>query len=239
MLTVKEKKYGLAELWNAVNDKSTWDFDDKYWRLKDVKHLTDERKPSLRNSPKYYLIYNKSANKIRIDCTHAFDTVDDIYFGDINWCGMQIILKPPVGEPYISKNKKVIKDFIIKRFYEYQNELFDLLPKIEQAKIGQHHGKTDIVNDVILAHKICWESLTNAEILNPIINIFKLHKDIELQHLNIFSHCLEQIEPDDTLKDVKENFDDFSKITNRNLSLTKIGVRIKIHKIKSTINSKL
>lgn len=91
---------------------------------------------------------------------------------------MQIILKPPVGEPYISKNKKVIKDFLIKRFYEYQNELFDLLPKIEQANIGQYHGKTDVVNDVILTHKICWKSLTNAEILNPIINVFKLHKGV-------------------------------------------------------------
>lgn len=226
MLTLQEtdeRNYGLVELWNAINDKSTWDF--KTLNRDSIKHI--EKNSNIEDyewvlGGDYYFIYNIKNNQIRIDNTHEYDTADDIYFGILNSKNQRELINATIDDK-ISESDKInlIKDFLQKLFTSYQKDLFDIVSEIAKAQNLDYKNAPEIVENVIMTHSVYWAAYPNQELLTPIINVIKnWHKknlESKFMYAGTENKCIDtliklvtQINPlDDTFNAVRKDFNQF------------------------------
>lgn len=258
MLTAQktdERNYGLVELWNAINDESTWDF--RTLNRDSIKHI--EKNSNIEDyewvlGGDYYFIYNIKNNQIRIDNTHKYCTADDIYFGILNSKNQRELINATIDDK-ISENDKIdlIKGFLQELFTLYQKSLFDIISEIGKAQSLDATNIVMVVTKIILTHSIYWGSYSNQEILTPIINGVKninrqniesnfMYSGTENEWLDTLEEVIKLIKVDDTFSDVKNNFMNFVTEASDNFSgvaFKKMRVRRQMQKVAKIFEAKL
>lgn len=236
MLTAKntdERNYGLVELWDAINNESTWDF--KTLNLDDIKHI--EKNSNAEDyrwvlGGDYYFIYNIKNNQIRIDGTHKYCTADDIYFGILNSKNQRKLIDDTIDD-IISDSDKIdlIKGFLQELFTLYQKSLFDIVSEIGKAQNVNYKNAPEVVENVIMTHSVYWSAYSNKELLTPIINVIKnWHKknlESKFMYAGTENKCIDtliklvtQINPlDDTFNTVRKDFNQFVAQQMNNISV--------------------
>lgn len=248
MLTAKntdERNYGLVELWNAINDESTWDF--RTLNRDNIKHI--KKNSSVEDykwilGGNYYFIYNVEKNQIRIDSTHKYCTADDIYFGILNSKTQRKIIDATIDDT-ISKSDKInlIKGFLQELFTLYQKSLFDIVSEIEKAQNVNYKNAPEVVEDMIMTHSVYWAAYSNQELLTPIINVIgnwhKKNLESKFMYAGTENGCIDTLiklvkeinQLDDTFSDVRKRFNQFVSQT-MNIS----GLALKQRRVQHQLN---
>lgn len=248
MLTAKntdERNYGLVELWNAINDESTWDF--RTLNRDNIKHI--KKNSSVEDykwilGGNYYFIYNVEKNQIRIDSTHKYCTADDIYFGILNSKTQRKIIDATI-DATISKSDKInlIKGFLQELFTLYQKSLFDIVSEIEKAQNVNYKNAPEVVEDMIMTHSVYWAAYSNQELLTPIINVIenwhKKNLESKFMYAGTENGCIDTLiklvkeinQLDDTFSDVRKRFNQFVSQT-MNIS----GLALKQRRVQHQLN---